>query len=110
MKLSANGSDFSKASDDELRRALADMVDQLSFIVNGNIGLLDNVKVSRVKVSFTSANTNLYVPHTLGRVPKGYIVTSLSAAMIVYNGTSEWTGQGIYLRSSAIGDATLLVF
>jgi hypothetical protein len=110
MKLSATGSQFLKAEDDELRTNLADLVDQLSFIINGNIGIFDNVKLCTTSANFTTANTNLYVEHTLGRVPRGYIVIRRNGNILVYDGSLEWNQYGIYLKGSTTGRVTLLIF
>ena len=79
-------------------------------VVNGNIEFQNNVKCKLVSVNFSSANTDASVGHGLGKVPAGYIVTSLTANMVVFNGSSGATKDTLTLQSSAPGTAGLLVF
>lgn len=77
----------------------------------GNISFTDNIFVSRVDLSFTGANTETIVNHTLKVIPTGYIKVRSSAAMEIYDSSVNlWNKGYIYVKSSAIGTATILVF
>jgi hypothetical protein len=52
---------------------------------------------------FTSngtANTEDTIPHTLGRVPLAMLVSVPDKAAILYRGTTTWTKDNIYLKTS----------
>jgi hypothetical protein len=70
--------------------------------------------LSGVYCVFTSngaANTEDAVPHTLGRIPLGYIVVHQDKAAVVYDSGTAFTDTKLYLKSSAASVAwTLLVF
>jgi len=60
-----------------------------------------------------NANTEFAVPHNLGAVPTGYIVTKKDKACDVYTSTggTAWTEENIYLKSSVANCAvSILVF
>lgn len=60
-------------------------------------------------VAYTSnavADTEDTVPHNLGRIPKGYIVMTADKAGTVYDGTTVFTADNIFLRADV---ATLIV-
>lgn len=86
--------------------ALQDIVRQ----VNGGLDFQSNFAGQLLSVIFTAANTNTSLGHSLGRVPAGYIITSLSASMVVYTGSAAWTSSTINLKSSATGTAGVLVY
>jgi len=110
MKLNAvqNVSNVDTVTD--LARYTSITLDQIESILNGGITFLDNFQASIVNVSFTMANTEMQISHTLGRVPSGYILINASAAMIIYNGGSANTANDIFLKSSAVGSGQILVF
>ena len=56
-----------------------------------------------VWATFTSngtANTEDAVPHTLGRVPFGVIISLPDKAAILYMGTTAWTKDIVYFKTS----------
>lgn len=76
--------------------------------VNGRLTFVDNVRASGpFVVTFPTAATDVKVPHSLGDTPQGFIVINASAAMSVYQGSLPWTDQAVYLRASAVGNATV---
>lgn len=77
---------------------------------NGRVDFLDNCRTSLVSFTFTTANLEYSIPHTLSRVPQGYILVGASVAMSLYNGTSANTTSAIFLKSNAIGTASILIF
>lgn len=86
--------------------ALQDIISQ----VNGNIDLLDNCNTVHIGVTFMAGNTETKFNHMLDRVPTGYIVTELSANMVLFKGATPNTSSLIYLQSSAAGSGKVLLF
>ena len=72
--------------------------------LNGGIQTI-NSNVTKVACVFTATDTDTTINHGIGRVPRGYRVVSLSAAMIIYDGTIAATNSTITLKSSAVGTA-----
>ena len=103
--------DISNIQDFEnFRRYCSVAVNQLVDVVNGNIDFVDNCGTSLVSVNFTAANAEVRVSHRLGRIPNGWIVVSPTASMQVYKGTNADTETDVYVKSSAIGSCSLLIF
>ena len=103
--------DISNIQDFEnFRRYCSVAVKQLVDAVNGNVDFVDNCGTSLVPANFTASNSELMVPHGLGRIPNGWIVVSPTAAMQVYKGTNADTETDVYVKSSAIGSCSLLIF
>lgn len=107
IKASAN---FEKVKDEELARFVEIYCDDVTAVVNGGLDFQTNFNAKIVSAVFSSANTTVGVSHGLGRVPSGYIVVGLSAAMTVFNGSGSNTTSVIYLQASAAGSASLLIF
>jgi hypothetical protein len=95
---------------EELRRFGSQLTKALVDIVNGKITFVDNFDALTASVVFTAPNTTVLVPHGLDRVPSGYMIQSLSAAMIIYDGNQANTTHALYVQSSAIGTANLLIY
>lgn len=58
--------------------------------------------------SFTSnatPNTEETVTHGLSRVPTGYIIVSQDKAASLYKGSTAWTNEKLYLKSSTASTA-----
>lgn len=98
--------------DDDILRYLNEEAEMLDVVLNGGIGLFDNL--DSVGVEFTSSATpdaENTVAHTLGKVPTGYIVYSLDKGAVVYNGTTAWTATNIYLKVNTASVAVkIMVF
>jgi hypothetical protein len=109
MRLTAVTNLDAKADDEKFRLSLAKFVEQVAFIINGNLSITD-LKVEKYSVNFPTALEEIGVSHNLGRVPVGYLVIGKSANMNVYNGVNNWTMKSLFLRSDAAGVATILVF
>lgn len=86
--------------------ALQDIVAQ----INGELTFGENIKCRFLSVTFSSANTEVQVSHTLGKVPRGYLCFSSSAAARVYDGDSDSTSSAIFLKSDAPATVGLIVF
>ena len=94
---------------EELSRYYSIVVDEIKAILNGKISFSENVEVSSVSVTFTSAGTEVIVNHTLQVIPIGYVVIGRDSDFTVYDGITSWTAQYISLRASASGNARILV-
>lgn len=94
---------------EELKRYASQAITACIDTINGNLDY-DNFKSTTVDVTFAAANTSTKVSHTLGRMPKGYHATNLSVSMVVYKGDPAYSDSEIFLKSSAIGTATIIVF
>lgn len=104
------GSDIDRLKPEEQPRYITRFLTQVAEAMNNNLSFVDNFNASTVAVPFSTANTDTAVLHGLGRVPVGYIVIGQNAAMSVYDGASANTTSLLYLRSSAVGTARLLVY
>lgn len=103
-------SEFDRADEKEVMRLITIWAEQVAQTVNGKLDLASNFNGVQLSVAFSAANTNVQISHGLNRAPIGYIVTKLSASMIVYDGTSANTGTTLNLRSSAAGTAGVFVY
>ena len=110
MKLTIDSAKIFSEDGEAAKTELASFIDQIAFIINGNLDLIQNLKMETLNVSFPSAGSEQDVRHRLGRVPVGYLVISRSAAISVYDGSNDWNQNSLFVRSSAPGRARLLVF
>lgn len=78
--------------------------------INGGLSFQENIQGRFSSVEFRVANQEVSFEHSLSSLPRGFLVTGLSASMVVYNGVTENTNQVMYLRASAPGTATVFVF
>ena len=58
------------------------------------------LKYHNVKVTTGAADTEFTVAHGLNSVPLGYLIVSRDKAGVVYNSTTAWTNENIYLKCS----------
>ena len=68
-----------------------------------NRGIIFEDNIDCVLVTLTSSATpdvENTVAHTLGKVPKGYLVYGQDKAGSLYKGTTTWTNSNIYLKSN----------
>lgn len=84
-------------------------------IINGGLDLRANFSETTkiVNVNFTAADSEVAISHGLGKTPRGYWVTSfgtLTGAASVYNGTSGWTPDTIYLKCTQVVSADVMFF
>lgn len=95
---------------EEYRRFAALLFSQITDLINGNLDILDNLRVNRISCQFDSTDTSTQFSHNLGKVPSYYIPISKTAAMNIYNGDSSNTSGLIYLKSDTIGTANIIIF
>lgn len=88
--------------DDEIIRALTSLVSNLRAIFDKRVGVSDNIDWAEVSYASNGApDTEDTVPHTLGRIPTRFIVTSQDKAGSVYVSGTAFTATNIYLKTSA---------
>lgn len=95
---------------EDLKRFVSQITKSTVDLVNGKITFMDNFDALTISVEFTAANTTVIVPHGLNRIPAGYLVQGLTAALTVYDGNQANTTENIYLQASATGTARILVY
>lgn len=95
---------------DGLIKWVSQMATDIVNVINGKVSLTDNCQTSLVTVNFTAANTEIPVPHSLGMVPQGYLDAGKSAAITVFDGTTSNTSSTLFVKSSGVGTAKLLIF
>jgi hypothetical protein len=76
-------------------------ITNLVTAVDGNITFNDNMAGVFVTFTTTTANVSNSVPHTLGSIPIGFIVTNINVGGVVYApSTLNWTSTKIQLYCS----------
>lgn len=93
---------------DQVKRFATIVLREITDVLNGQITFVDNIRQEIHSVTFDAADTDVSVSHGLGRVPTGVVVLGLTAAMIVYDGSTGNTVDAVYLRSSATGTARVM--
>jgi hypothetical protein len=89
-----------------LRDGVNTLIDAINSSLFGNLVYANDV----LTVSFPAANTDLVLPHFLGRVPQGIVVLSVNVdGAVVRPVTAKWTVNTVTLRSSAIATEVRLV-
>jgi hypothetical protein len=102
--------DIAQVKPEEVQRFVDLFCNDVTQTVNGNLDFSTNFNCRVVTATFGAANTDTAVSHTLGRAVAGYFPVSKSVAMDVYSGSKASTTSIIYLKSTAAGSATLVVF
>ena len=97
-------------SDPNYNVYLSQLLNQMQSIINGRISLTDNCYTQLISAQFKSANTNQAFPHSLNKIPTGYILVGAQAATNLYDGTQGNSVNTIYLRSTVATTARILVF
>lgn len=100
--------------------ALADDVKQMANVIsialrttydilNNNITFADNMKAMIVYDVALVSGVEKGISHNLGKIPIGFNVIGLSNSAVVFNGTTEWTTNRIYLIASANVTADIII-
>ena len=108
MKIQASP-DISNIKDEEIKRFATIVLAQIVGAVNGNLTIQDNILGQQASVSFVSANTDTAISHTLNRQVTQYLVLNRSTNMVIYDGATAANNTTVYLKSSAIGTATVFL-
>lgn len=95
---------------DEIVRFLTMILEELTIQFNGKIDFDSNIRTSLVDVSFTTANAEKPITHTLDRVPLGYILAKSNVAVRLYDGATTNTASTIYIKADAISTTKVLIF
>ena len=109
MRLTASEKIDTLKDETEFKRFLVNFLTEVKLAVNGNLNFVDNFGGREVSVTFNVANSDTRVDTGLRVVPTKYIVFGTTAAMSIYDGTLPSQSGVIFLRSSAVGTARLLV-
>jgi len=86
------------------------LLSQVVDTINGRISLSDNCDATFVSATIKQANVEQGIPHSLNRVPQGYFVVGSQAATQVYNGSTTWTTNAIYVKATVATQCNLLIF
>lgn len=95
---------------EELQKFISQMTKDIVDTINGKINVADNLECRVVSVTFSQANVDKMVNHKLGRIPSGFIQVSPSVALTVYTGSGASDENNIFVKSSAAGSASIMVF
>ena len=91
-----------------LLSALDTILRQILKTINRGIEF-NNLLAYHVTISDTGlADTEITVTHSLGFVPSRYVVTQRSKACIVYDGSTPWTTEAIYIKCNAANAAVTI--
>lgn len=110
MKITATPDISNLQTLDDTTRYVSQCLTQIVSVLNANVTFSDNFKATQISVNFTAANAEQAISHSLGKVPSGYFLVGASVALNLYNGTSDNTDSKIYIKSSAIGTAAIIIF
>ena len=86
----------------QLFEAINKMYIELKTILNGGIRFDDNFDACMVTFTTSTADAQVEVTHTLGKVPAGYIVYAQDKAGSLYTSTggTAWSTTKLYLKCS----------
>lgn len=90
-------------------RFVADSLNEMIGVINGNLEIGLNIKAQIVDASFTATNTDTVIPHSLGRVPNGYILINSNVSTNLYNGSVAFASGNITLKSTAVATTKILI-
>ncbi len=104
-------SDIDNVKPEEVARFVDIALQDIIATVNGKLDFAANFNAKEVTVIFTAANTDTAAVHGLGRVATRYILTSSNVALnVIYTGAAAGTSSTMYLKSSVVGTATILIY
>lgn len=96
---------------DSIRTLIRSFNGQISFGDGSNSSLSGNIDGQTKEVYFPDANTDVEIPHGLGRPPIGIIVldVNVDGAVVRGNQRGDWNANRLFLRCSEAGTTALLV-
>ena len=96
---------------DAIRNLIRAFNGRVSFGDGSNSSQSGNIDGQTKEVFFVAANTDVEVPHGLGRVPIGVIVLDVTVDAAVVRGSQrgDWNSSRLFLRCSQAGTTALLV-
>lgn len=98
---------------ENLRRYCAQFFGEIVSTINGRLTFSENMDTYLTTATFgvsVGITAAVQIPHTLNRVPTGYIVYKQSAALNVYDGGTANTDKNLYLKSGTTGTIGLIIF
>lgn len=94
--------DYDRQLQESILNFFAGLVDML----NGGLRFADNHDSQNKSYTTNAvADTEDTIAHTLGRVPKGAILTKTDKAVDLYEGGTAWTTTNIYLKANVASAA-----
>ena len=96
--------------EDKKESSLTLFLKDIYTILSKGIVFQDNFRGVILNVTFTASNTNTTITHGLSYTPTKYIVLSRSANFVVYDGSTNADLTNFYLRASATGTISVLIF
>lgn len=89
---------------------LSAMLKDLYTILSNGFTFTDNMRGGIITVDFVAANTLTTIRHGLAFAPSYYFPIQKGVAMDIYGLSDSFNKTNIYLSSTAVGQAVLLVF
>src|ERR1700680_3710480 len=77
--------------------------------INGNLEINKNMNTQTVTVTFPKANTEVAVPHSLGRVANNYLVSKASTNATIFDAKTPSDAKTTYLQSNVPATVTLIL-
>lgn len=96
----------------DLERSLDKQFEKIGEILNKGLRFADNFD-AYIGALTTNATPGVEtaIAHGLKRVPSGFLVIQKDKAAHIYNGSTAWTADNIYVRSDVASvTATLIIF
>jgi len=96
---------------DSIRTIIRKVNGGISFGDGSNSSLSGNIDGQTKEVYFVDANTDVEVPHGLGRPPIGVITldVNVDGAVVRGNQRGDWNASRLFLRCSQAGTTALMV-
>lgn len=93
----------------DIQRYTAISLQSIINAINGGLTFVENISGAFSTCTFSGAGEEA-IPHGLGRVPQGYLVSGRSTSITIYNGQNANTSSVLYLRSSGAGTINVFIF
>jgi hypothetical protein len=94
---------------EDFQRYCAKLFNDLMPVINGKLQLDENILSQTVEISFTAANTQQEISHSLNKTGLRYFVIKKNVACDVYDGTSDSTLDKIYLKCTQVATVTIVL-
>jgi hypothetical protein len=107
---SLSGADYPNI--EEINSHMRDVFDALNWVEFGDGTDAENMAIDFVTITNAggyAADAKITVPHSLKKVPTGYIIYNQSVAGSLYDDGTAWTRTNIYLKFSTAGASTIKI-
>ena len=101
---------IAQVDDSQVKRFTDQFCQNVVQVVNGKLDFASNFNAQTIQVNFTTINQTFGFPHSLGRIPVGYIRVGGSGGNGITDGNLPSTVDIIYLKATVVGVAKLLIF